>query len=43
MMSNHFLTMFQAYKMIDKDHQINITSGVGVNSGIKGNDLIKFT
>ena len=29
--------------MIEKDHQINVTSGVGVNSGIKGNDLIKLT
>ena len=35
--------VFQAYTMIEKDHQINVTSGVGVNSGIKGNDLIKLT
>ena len=35
--------VFQAYTMIEKDHQINVTGGVGVNSGIKGNDLIKLT
>jgi hypothetical protein len=29
--------------MIEKDHQITVTGGVGVNSGIKGNDLIKLT
>jgi hypothetical protein len=34
--------VFQAYIMIEKDHQINVTSRVGVNSDIKGNDLIKL-
>ena len=34
--------VFTAYTLIEKDHT-NVNPGVGSNTGIKGNDLIKLT